>query len=83
MKRKDLPSTGAGRYHSANPKNTRARMTKPKMAKKPTSPLPSRRYPEGTTPEQVAARLGFVPPHQRPEVIRRRKQMERETKTGE
>ena len=38
-------------------------------------------YPEGTTPEQVAARLGFVPPHQRPEVIQRRKQME--TKTGE
>ena len=44
-------------------------------------PPPPRLYPEGTTPEQVVARLGFVPPHQRPEVIRRRKQME--TKTGE
>ena len=33
-------------------------------------------YPEGTTPEQVAAKLGFVPPHQRPEVQERMRERE-------
>lgn len=54
-------------------------MTKPKMVEKPTTPLPPpRRYPEVTTPEQVAAGLGFIPPHQRPEVQERMRKRERE-----
>lgn len=40
------------------------------------------KYPEGTTPEQVAGALGFVPPSQRPEVIRERERREREAKAS-
>ena len=38
------------------------------------NPLPPRRYPEGTTPEDLARSLGFVHPHQRPEVQRAMKE---------
>ncbi len=56
-------------------------MTK-QMTEEPTRPPPPQRYPEGTTPEQVAGALGFVPPHQRPEVIRERERREKEAEAN-
>ena len=42
-----------------------------------------RGYPDGTTLEDVARALGFIPPHRRPEVIARREQMDRERREPE
>ncbi|MDE2883001.1 MAG: hypothetical protein OXP70_14200 [Acidobacteriota bacterium] len=35
-----------------------------------------RRPPEGMTPEDVARNMGFIPPHQRPEVLERMRERE-------
>ena len=38
---------------------------------------PRRPYPEGTTPSDVARAMGFIPPHQRPEVQKRMRERAR------
>ena len=73
MRGGDLPLTEARRYPSVNSQNDRSfHMTKPKMAEKPTThPPPPRRYPEGTTPEDVARALLAKRPVAKQESIRK------------
>jgi len=57
------------------------RKTKAKRGKplgRRTSP-----YPPGTTPEDVARALGFVPPHQRPEVQAHMRERERRKRASQ
>lgn len=51
-------------------------MSKTTKTPKRSWPWARRRPPEGMTPEDVARNMGFVPPHQRPEVLKRMRERE-------